>query len=63
MTRREPIKGGPAATAQGLHDRQQNFLQVAGGVARKPSFEVTKEDAKKIQHFESIHVMNNREKE
>ncbi|KAL2195249.1 hypothetical protein P885DRAFT_70821 [Corynascus similis CBS 632.67] len=52
MTRRGPIKGGPAATAQSLHDRQQNFFGIAGDVARKPSTEVTKEDAKRVQHFE-----------
>ncbi|KAK3297296.1 uncharacterized protein B0H64DRAFT_440772 [Chaetomium fimeti] len=53
MTRRGPIKGGPAATAQSLHDRQQNFFEVAGDVARKPSGEVTQEDAKKVRHFEA----------
>jgi hypothetical protein len=52
MTRRGPIKGGPAATAQSLHDRQQNFFDVAGDVARKPSGEVTREDARRVQHFE-----------
>lgn len=52
MTRRGPIKGGTAATAQSLHDRQQNFYGVAGEVARKPSSEVTKEDAARVQHFE-----------
>lgn len=52
VTRRGPIKGGPAATAQSLHDRQQNFLEVAGNIARKPSAKVTVEDAKKVQHFE-----------
>jgi hypothetical protein len=52
MTRRGPIKGGPAATAQSLHDRQQNFFEVAGEVARKPSEKVTKEDAARVQHFE-----------
>ncbi|KAG7289236.1 hypothetical protein NEMBOFW57_005601 [Staphylotrichum longicolle] len=53
MTRRGPIKGGTAATAQSLHDRQQNFYGVAGEVARKPSSEVTKEDAARVQHFEA----------
>ncbi|KAK4152015.1 hypothetical protein C8A00DRAFT_44878 [Chaetomidium leptoderma] len=53
MTRRGPLKGGPAATAQSLHDRQQNFYEAAGDVARKPSGEVTKEDAKRVQHFEA----------
>ncbi|KAK3941041.1 hypothetical protein QBC46DRAFT_432896 [Diplogelasinospora grovesii] len=53
MTGRGPIKGGPAATAQSLHDRQQNFLDVASEVARKPSDEVTKEDAARVQHAEA----------
>ena len=52
MTRRGPIKGGTAATAQRLHDRQQNFFEVAGEVARKPSGEVTKDDAARVQRFE-----------
>jgi hypothetical protein len=52
MTRRGPIKGATAATAQSLHDRQQNFFAAAGEVARKPSDEVTKEDAARVQHFE-----------
>lgn len=52
MTRRGPIKGGPAATAQSLHDRQQNFFAAAGEVARKPPGEVTREDAKRVQHYE-----------
>ncbi|KAK3903665.1 hypothetical protein C8A05DRAFT_14389 [Staphylotrichum tortipilum] len=53
MTRRGPIKGGTAATAQRLHDRQQNFFEVAGEVARKPSGEVTREDAAQVQRFEA----------
>ncbi|KAL2136232.1 hypothetical protein VTI74DRAFT_4862 [Chaetomium olivicolor] len=53
MTHRGPIKGGPAATAQSLHDRQQNFFAVAGEVARKPAGEVTKQDARRVQHFEA----------
>jgi hypothetical protein len=52
MTGRGPIKGGPAATAQSQHDRQQNFFAVAGEVGRKPPEQVTKEDAAKVQHFE-----------
>lgn len=52
MTGRGPIAGGPAATAQKLHDRQQNFLKVAGEIGRKPSEEVTQEDAAKVQRFE-----------
>ncbi|KAK4114743.1 hypothetical protein N656DRAFT_843459 [Canariomyces notabilis] len=53
MTGRGPIKGGPAATAQSLHDREDNFLAVAGEVARKPADQVTKEDAAKVQHVEA----------
>jgi len=56
--RRHPIKGGTAATAQSLHDRQQNFYGVAGEVARKPSGEVTREDAARVQHFEVCSVGN-----
>ncbi|KAG8666556.1 hypothetical protein FPOAC1_011366 [Fusarium poae] len=40
-----PIKGGTAATAQSMHDRQKNFLEKAGDVVRKDPTEVTKEDA------------------
>ena len=52
ITERGPIKGGAAATAQSLHDRQQNFLEKAGEVARKPADEVTKEDAAAVQRAE-----------
>jgi len=52
MTHRGPIKGGRAAIAQSLHDRQENFLRVAGEVARKPSDQITREDAARVQHFE-----------
>ncbi len=57
MTRRGSIKGGTAATAQALHDRQQNFYEVAGEVARKPSEEVTREDAARVQRFEVSYVL------
>ncbi|KAL2020592.1 hypothetical protein VTK56DRAFT_8180 [Thermocarpiscus australiensis] len=53
MTGRGPIKGGPAASAQSLHDRHQNFYAAAAEVARKPADEVTKEDAARVQHFEA----------
>ncbi|RYO86596.1 hypothetical protein DL764_008986 [Monosporascus ibericus] len=53
ITERGPIKGGPAATAQSLHDRQQNFLEKAGDVARKPADEVTQEDAAQVQKAEA----------
>lgn len=52
MTGQGPIKGGAAATAQSIHDKQQNFLQKAGEVARKPAGEVTKEDAADVQRAE-----------
>ncbi|OLN85469.1 hypothetical protein CCHL11_08064 [Colletotrichum chlorophyti] len=48
-----PIKGGTAATAQSLHDKQQNFIEKAGEVARKPAQEVTKEDAAEVQSAEA----------
>ncbi|KAI1247029.1 hypothetical protein MGN70_010914 [Eutypa lata] len=53
ITERGPIKGGAAATAQSLHDRQQNFLGKAGEVARKPPSEITKEDAAQVQRAEA----------
>ncbi|RYP40979.1 hypothetical protein DL767_001295 [Monosporascus sp. MG133] len=53
ITERGPIKGGAAATAQSLHDRQQNFLEKAGDVARKPANEITKEDAAQVQKAEA----------
>ncbi|KAK4221522.1 hypothetical protein QBC38DRAFT_125498 [Podospora fimiseda] len=53
ITGRGPIKGGPAATAQSIHDRQENLLVMAGDVARKPTNEITKEDAAKVQRAES----------
>ncbi|KAK6077104.1 hypothetical protein SCUP234_06843 [Seiridium cupressi] len=46
------VKGGSAATAQSLHDKQQNFLEKAGGAARKYPGEVTKEDAAEVQRAE-----------
>ncbi|KAF6803031.1 seed maturation protein pm25-like protein, partial [Colletotrichum musicola] len=47
-----PIKGGSAATAQSLHDKQQNFVAKAGDVARKPANEITKEDGAQVQSAE-----------
>ena len=52
LTGRGPIKGGVAATAQSVHDRQQNYVETAGDVARKPAEEITKEDAAKVQKAE-----------
>ncbi|RSL97998.1 hypothetical protein CDV31_012795 [Fusarium ambrosium] len=53
MTGRGPIKGGTAATAQSIYDRQQNFLEKAGDIARKPIDEITKKDAAEVQSAES----------
>uniref|UniRef100_A0A0D2YGD1 SMP domain-containing protein n=1 Tax=Fusarium oxysporum (strain Fo5176) TaxID=660025 RepID=A0A0D2YGD1_FUSOF len=55
LTGSGPIKGGVAATAQSLHDKQQNFLEKAGEVVRKPPTEVTKEDAAEVQRAEVIY--------
>jgi hypothetical protein len=52
LTGSGPIKGGAAATAQSLHDKQMNFLEKAGEVVRKPPTEVTKEDAAEVQRAE-----------
>ncbi|KAL2022615.1 hypothetical protein VTK56DRAFT_4959 [Thermocarpiscus australiensis] len=48
-----PSRGGPAATAESLHDRQQNFSQVASEVTQKPAEEITKEDAERVQRAET----------
>lgn len=47
-----PIKGGAAATAQSVHDKQQNYVQAAGDAARKPTEEITKADAAAVQSAE-----------
>lgn len=47
-----PIKGGPAATAQSIHDKQQAFFQKAGDLARKPVGDITREDAAEVQKAE-----------
>ena len=52
MTGSGPIKGGPAAAAQSLHDKQQNFMEKSGEIARKPADEITKEDAAEVQRAE-----------
>jgi len=52
LTGSGPIKGGAAATAQSLHDKQMNFLEKAGEVVRKAPTEVTKEDAAEVQRAE-----------
>ncbi|KAI1469835.1 uncharacterized protein F4812DRAFT_457238 [Daldinia caldariorum] len=48
-----PIKGGPASVAQSEHDRQQNFFAKAGDIARKPTDQITKEDAAQVQKAEA----------
>ncbi|KAG9254590.1 uncharacterized protein F5Z01DRAFT_80885 [Emericellopsis atlantica] len=53
LTGTGPIKGGKAATAQSVHDKQQNFLEKAGDVARKPAEQITKEDAAEVQKAEA----------
>lgn len=47
-----PVKVGPAATAQSIHDKQQAFFQKAGDLARKPVGEITREDAAEVQKAE-----------
>jgi hypothetical protein len=51
-----PVKGGPAATSQSIHDKQQRFFQKAGDLARKPVGEITKEDAAEVQKAEVHYV-------
>ncbi|KAL1873177.1 hypothetical protein Daus18300_003996 [Diaporthe australafricana] len=48
-----PVKGGPAATAQSIHDKQQAFFRKAGDLARKPVGEITREDAAEVQKAEA----------
>ncbi|WYZ44554.1 hypothetical protein EsH8_VII_000990 [Colletotrichum jinshuiense] len=43
----------PLATAQSLHDKQQNFLNKEAEIAKKPESDITKEDAKEIQSAEA----------
>lgn len=52
LTGTGPIKGGKAATAQSVHDKQQKFLEKAGDVARKPVDQITKADAAEVQKAE-----------
>lgn len=47
-----PIKGGAAATAQSVHDKQQNYVEKAGDVSRKPAEEITKEDVSEVMKAE-----------
>lgn len=43
-----PAKGSVAATAQSIHDKQENFLETAAEVKQKKPEEITKEDAAKL---------------
>jgi hypothetical protein len=52
LTGRGPIKGGVAATAQSVQAKQQNYVEAAGDVSRKPTEEITKEDAAEVQKAE-----------
>lgn len=52
LTGRGPIKGGAAATAQSIQARQQNYVEAAGDVSRKPTEQITKEDAAEVQKAE-----------
>jgi hypothetical protein len=47
-----PQKGGPAATAQSLYTKQQNFEQKADEINRKNPAEITSEDAREVQSAE-----------
>lgn len=40
------------ATAQSVHDKQMNFIAKAGEIARKPSGEITSEDAAEVRKRE-----------
>lgn len=53
-----PVKGGPAATAQSIHDKQQTFFQKAGDLARKPVGEITKGDAADVQKAEVRYLVS-----
>lgn len=52
VTGRGPIKGSSTATAQSMHDSQQNYVQAAGDTARKPAHEITQEDAAEVHKAE-----------
>jgi hypothetical protein len=49
-----PVKGGSAATAQSLYDKQQNVVEKAGEVTRKCPGEITKQDAAEVQRADVI---------
>ncbi|CCF40551.1 hypothetical protein CH063_11084 [Colletotrichum higginsianum] len=48
-----PTVGGLTATAQSLHDKQQNFLVKKAEIEKKPESDITKDDAKEIQSAEA----------
>ncbi|KAB5559724.1 hypothetical protein GE09DRAFT_1235999 [Coniochaeta sp. 2T2.1] len=48
-----PPAGGVAATAQSIHDRQENAKHVAEEITSKPEAEITKEDASRMTSAES----------
>ncbi|KAL6865990.1 hypothetical protein ACO1O0_002090 [Amphichorda felina] len=56
LTGMGPIKSGSAATAQSIRDRQQNYVEMAGDVARKPAGEITKEDAAHVAEGRGEHL-------
>ncbi|KAF3928943.1 hypothetical protein AA313_de0207125 [Arthrobotrys entomopaga] len=45
--------GGPAATAQSLYDKQQNFLEEASKIIEKEPAAITKEDASHLMSLEA----------
>lgn len=51
-----PIKGGPAATAQNIGDKQQKFPRIAGDSGRTTAGETSKEDAEEVQKAEVCSV-------
>ncbi|KAK1752924.1 hypothetical protein QBC47DRAFT_304817 [Echria macrotheca] len=53
LTNRGPIKGGTAAVAQSLHDRQMKFLEKANEVVRKADDKITRQDAAEVQSKEA----------
>ncbi|KAJ5085085.1 hypothetical protein N7532_009856 [Penicillium argentinense] len=52
LTGRGPVRGGPAATAQSIAMRQMNFDSKVDEVSRKPSVQITQDDAREMQSTE-----------
>lgn len=52
LTGRGPVRGGPAATAQSIAMRQMNFDSKLDEVSRKPSVQITQQDAREMQSSE-----------